>query len=65
LFIPFLQVGEGKTAVTPPFIVQIAWEQMGTIYALFAAMFVIAVLVLIVLVARMRIFEAVKLGEAV
>ncbi|MBK8902935.1 MAG: ABC transporter permease [Anaerolineaceae bacterium] len=65
LFIPFLQVGEGKTAVTPPFIVQIAWEQLGTIYALFAAMFIIAVLVLIALVARMRIFEAVKLGEAV
>ena len=64
LFIPFLQIGEGKTAVTPPFIVQIAWEQLGTIYALFAAMFIIAVLVLIALVARMRIFEAVKLGEA-
>jgi hypothetical protein len=28
-------------------------------------MFIIAVLVLIALVARMRIFEAVKLGEAV
>lgn len=65
LFIPFLQVGEGKTAVTPPFIVQIAWEQLGSIYALFAAMFIIAVLILIALAARMRIFEAVKLGEAV
>ena len=70
LFIPFLQVGVGtgsvgNTAVTPPFIVQIAWEQLGTIYALFAAMFVIAVLILIALIARLRIFEAVKLGEAV
>ncbi len=70
LFIPFLQVGvgtgsAGNTAVTPPFIVQIAWEQLGTIYALFAAMFVIAVLILIALIARLRIFEAVKLGEAV
>ncbi len=65
LFIPFLQVGEGNTAVTPPFVVQIAWEQLGTIYTLFAVMFIIAVLVLIILVARMRIFEAVKLGEAV
>ena len=55
----------GNTAVTPPFIVQIAWEQLGTIYALFAAMFVIAVLILIALIARLRIFEAVKLGEAV
>ena len=65
LFIPFLQIGEGKTAVTPPFVVQIAWQQLGAIYLLFAAMFVVAVLVLIALVARMRIFEAVKLGEAV
>ena len=70
LFIPFLQVGSGtgaagKTTVTPPFIVQIAWEQLGTIYMLFAIMFIIAVLALIALVARMRIFEAVKLGEAV
>jgi putative ABC transport system permease protein len=65
LFIPFLQIGEGKTAVTPPFIVQIAWQQLSVIYLLFAAMFVAAVLVLIALVARMRVFEAVKLGEAV
>ena len=70
LFIPFFFfcVGTGSvgnTAVTPPFIVQIAWEQLGTIYALFAAMFVIAVLILIALIARLRIFEAVKLGEAV
>jgi putative ABC transport system permease protein len=65
LFIPFLQVGTGPTAVTPPFIVQIAWEQLGLIYILFAAMFIIAVLILIALVTHMRIFEAVKLGEAV
>lgn len=65
LFIPFLQVGEGKTAVTPPFVVQIAWEQLAVIYALFAAMFILATLILIALAARMRVFEAVKLGEAV
>jgi len=65
LFIPFLQIGEGKTAVTPPFAVQIAWQQLGVIYLLFAAMFIVAVLALVALVARMRIFEAVKLGEAV
>ncbi|MBX3055370.1 MAG: ABC transporter permease [Anaerolineae bacterium] len=70
LFIPFLQVGIGtttaaKTAVTPPFVVQIAWEQLALIYALFAAMFILATLILIALAARMRVFEAVKLGEAV
>ncbi|KAA3663983.1 MAG: ABC transporter permease [Chloroflexi bacterium] len=65
LYIPFLQVGEGKTSLTPPFIVHIAWEQLGAIYILFGIMFVVAVLVLIALAARMRVFEAVKLGEAV
>lgn len=70
LFIPFLQVGvargsAGNTAVIPPFVVQIAWEQLGTIYTLFGVMFIVAVLLLIILVSRMRVFEAVKLGEAV
>jgi putative ABC transport system permease protein len=63
LFIPYLQVGVGKTAQVPPFVVQIAWGQLWTIYAVFGAMFVLAVAVLIGLLVRMRIFEAVKLGE--
>lgn len=65
IFIPFLQVGSDKTARIPPFIVQIAWEQLGTIFALFGLMFVLAVLVLIGLLIRMKVFEAVKLGETV
>jgi putative ABC transport system permease protein len=65
LFIPFLQVGSSKTAVIPPFVVKIAWQQLNTICILFGMMFVIAVLILILLVARMRLFEAVKLGETV
>jgi putative ABC transport system permease protein len=63
LFIPYLQVGAGKMAQVPPFVVQIAWEQLWTIYAIFGIMFVAAVAVLLVLLMRMRIFEAVKLGE--
>jgi putative ABC transport system permease protein len=65
IFIPFLQVGDDKTARIPPFIVQIAWDQLGTILTLFGLMFVLAVLVLIGLLVRMRVFEAVKLGETV
>ena len=63
LFIPYLQVGADKTALVPPFVVQIAWTELWTIYAVFGAMFVIAVLVLIVLLVRMNVFEAVKMGE--
>jgi putative ABC transport system permease protein len=56
-------VGAGKTAQVPPFVVQIAWNELWTIYAVFGAMFVVAVGVLIVLLMRMKVFEAVKLGE--
>jgi putative ABC transport system permease protein len=63
LFIPYLQVGADKTALVPAFVVQIAWNELWTIYAVFGAMFVVAVLVLILLLLRMRVFEAVKLGE--
>ncbi|HSR34976.1 MAG TPA: ABC transporter permease, partial [Anaerolineae bacterium] len=63
LFIPYLQVGAGKTAQVPPFVIQIAWQQLWTIYVVFGAMFVVAVVVLIVLLVRMKVFEAVKLGE--
>jgi putative ABC transport system permease protein len=65
IFIPFLQIGASKTAMVPPFVVQIAWVQMWTIYAVFGAMFLIAVGVLIVLLIRMKVFEAVKLGESI
>ena len=62
-FVPLLHTGIGKSDLIPPFAVQIAWEQLWTIYAVFGAMFVIAVVVLVVLLIRIKIFEAVKLGE--
>ncbi|RPI48794.1 MAG: FtsX-like permease family protein, partial [Chloroflexi bacterium] len=61
LFIPYFQIGEGKTALVPPFVIQLAWEQLGLVLAILAAMFVVAVVVLAVLLNRMRVFEAVKL----
>jgi putative ABC transport system permease protein len=63
LFVPYFQVGADKTTQVPPFVVQIAWSELQTIYAVFGGMFVVAVSVLIVLLVRMRVFEAVKLGE--
>jgi putative ABC transport system permease protein len=65
IFIPFLQIGASKAATVPPFVVQIAWNQLWTIYAVFGAMFLIAVGVLIALMRRMKVFEAVKLGESI
>ena len=63
LFIPYLQVGSGPSAYTPPFVVEIAWPAIFRIYALFGLLFVTALAGLAVLLLRMKVFQAVKLGE--
>ena len=62
-FIPFLQIGVDEMSRIPPYVVDIAWSQIFQIYALFGALFVVAFVALVVMLRRMRIFEAVKLGE--
>ncbi|MEM7533198.1 MAG: ABC transporter permease [Chloroflexota bacterium] len=64
-FIPYLQVGTDAEALTPPFQVQIAWFAILRIYALFGILFFFALSVLAVLLLRMKIFQAIKLGETV
>ena len=63
LFIPFFQVRGGQHPFTPPFVVLVAWAEIQYIYVIFGVMFVAAVIVLLFSLRRMRIFEAVKLGE--
>jgi len=63
LFIPYLQVGTGPSAHTPPFVVEIAWLAIFRIYVLFGLLFVAALGGLAVLLLRIKIFQAVKLGE--
>jgi putative ABC transport system permease protein len=63
LFIPFLQVRSGLHPRTPPFVVQIAWADIFQIYGVFGVMFLAAVAAMLVLLIRMRVFEAIKLGE--
>ena len=65
LFIPYLQVGTGPAARVPPFLVEIAWPAIFRIYALFGLLFVVALVVLVFLLRRMKIFQAIKLGETV
>ena len=62
-FIPSLQVGTEGSARTPPFVVEIAWPAIFRIYALLGLLFVIALGVLVALLLRMKIFQAIKLGE--
>ncbi len=65
IFIPYLQVGADPQSTTPPFQVQIAWDAIMRIYALFGTLFFVALSVLAVLLLRMKIFQAIKLGETV
>ena len=63
VYIPYLQVGAEPRAVTPPFLVEIAWPAIFRIYVLFGVLFVAALSVLAALLLRMKIFQAIKLGE--
>jgi putative ABC transport system permease protein len=63
LFIPYLQVGSGPSAQIPPFEVVIAWPAILRIYVLFGLLFVAALGGLTALLLRIKIFQAVKLGE--
>ncbi|MDP9383268.1 MAG: ABC transporter permease [Chloroflexota bacterium] len=65
LFVPFLQVRSGEFPDTPSFLVRVAWEQIAVVCGVAAAMLVLAVVITLALLRRLRIFEAVKLGEAV
>jgi putative ABC transport system permease protein len=62
-FIPFLQIGVDEVSRIPPYSVDIAWSAIFRIYMLFGLLFIVALVALVVMLRRMRIFEAVKLGE--
>ena len=62
-FIPQLQVGTSLAARIPPFQVTIDWGSVFQIYILFGLLFLAALAILFVLLVRMKIFQAIKLGE--
>ena len=63
LFVPFLQMGATAQAQYPPFQIVIAWLSIFEVYILFALLFLAALGALAALLVRMKIFQAVKLGE--
>ncbi len=63
LFVPFLQIGASTQSQYPPFQIEIAWLSIAQIYILFALLFVAALSALSGLLVRMKIFQAIKLGE--
>ncbi|MBE0695484.1 MAG: ABC transporter permease [Anaerolineaceae bacterium] len=65
MFIPFLQIGVGQTSQIPPYVVYVAWPAILRVYSLFGLLFVVALGALVVLLRRMKIFQAIKMGETV
>ncbi|MGC9350212.1 MAG: ABC transporter permease, partial [Anaerolineae bacterium] len=63
VYVPFLQIGAEMTARVPPFVVEIAWPALLRLYALFALLFILALVILVRLLKRMKLFQAIKLGE--
>jgi putative ABC transport system permease protein len=63
LFVPFLQVGSDEHAQTPPFVVQIPWNDIAVILFIFGSMLVIVIAITVWLLRHMEIFQAVKMEE--
>jgi len=63
LFIPFLQAESGLHPDTPPLIIRTAWGNIALIYALFAVMTGLSIGITQGLLQRMRVYEAIKMGE--
>lgn len=65
LFIPYLQTGSDASDLVPPYLVEIAWPAIFQIYGLFLLLFIVALAMLALMLRRMKIFQAIKLGETV
>jgi putative ABC transport system permease protein len=64
LVVPLLQVGAGPHPGTPSAPPQIAWDQVAIIYVVFGAALLFTLLALAGALGRMKLFQAVKLGDA-
>ncbi len=62
-YIPYLQIGDTPADHTPPFLVNIAWDAISQIYILFGALFLVTLFILLLVLQRIKIFQAIKLGE--
>jgi putative ABC transport system permease protein len=63
LFVPFYQLGNTIEARTPSFIVVIAWSEIGRLFLILGTMLLITLLATTLLLRRLRIHEAIKLGQ--
>jgi putative ABC transport system permease protein len=62
LFIPFLQVGGALVNQVPPFLVRIAWSDLLLLYLAVAVALAVALGFTLLLLRRLKAFEAIKFG---
>jgi putative ABC transport system permease protein len=64
VFIPFLQMGYSEAALVPPFVVTIAWDDVAKAVAAMLVTSLATTAGVIATLSRIRVFEALKMGEA-
>lgn len=64
LFVPFLQIGVSTGVPVPPFEVMIGWVESGILSLVFGAVLFLTMVGTIISLVRMKVFQAVKMGEA-
>jgi putative ABC transport system permease protein len=64
LYIPYMQFVSNIAGIVPPYVVMIAWAEIAQIVSLFVLTFILIMAILLIILRRMRIFQAVKLGES-
>lgn len=63
LFIPFFQISTGFATAIPPFVVETAWNDVLRIYVILGLMLTIGLASTALMIARMKLYRTVKLGE--
>ncbi len=63
LFIPYMQIDSGPTTGIPPVLPEIAWSAIFRIYILFLSLFLVGLAGMAFSLRRMKIFQAIKMGE--
>jgi putative ABC transport system permease protein len=64
LYVPFLQVGSMPGKPIPPFLVLIGWTESAWLSLGFAIILILTMLGTIIYLARLKVFQAVKMGES-
>jgi hypothetical protein len=64
MFVPFLQIGASGGTPVPPFEVLIGWAESAWLSLAFGLILFMTMLGTIYTLVRMKVFQAVKMGEA-